>query len=91
MKKVLPLTLISLFLLSVAHAENVSHWEYTLTIRDLSLPGYYTGEIVDGEPDGYGIFETLSPNGPACHYVGQWRNGIMHGRGAIYGMMAPSK
>lgn len=84
MKKVLPLILFFLILLSVAVAENVTQLEYTLIIHGVTLSGYYTGEIVNEKPEGYGIFETQVPNGTACHYVGEWRGGIMHGKGAMY-------
>ena len=51
MKKVLPLILFFLILLSVAVAENVTQLEYTLIIHGVTLSGYYTGEIVNEKPE----------------------------------------
>ena len=84
MKRTLSLILVSLIMLSVACAENVCQMEYKLSIRGFILSGYYTGEVVDGIPDGYGVYETQTPDGTPCHYIGNWRNGIMHGSGAMY-------
>ena len=84
MKKVLSLLLFVTLLFSFACAESVTHWDYELTISEFVLSGYYTGNIKDGKPDGYGIFETQTPNGTSCHYIGEWKDGIMHGSGGMY-------
>ena len=84
MKKTLALLLFALMLFSAAYAESVTHREYDLVISEFTLSGYYTGEISNGQPEGYGIFETQTPNGTACHYIGEWKNGIMNGSGAMY-------
>ncbi len=84
MKRVLILIAFALLLFSVGCAENVSRMEYSLSIRGFTLSGYYTGEVTDGKPDGYGIYETQAPDGTPCHYIGNWKSGIMHGSGATY-------
>ncbi len=84
MKRVFAVIVLILLLLSVAYAESVTQWDYDLTIMEYTLSGKYTGDIHNGEPDGYGIFETVTPDGTACHYVGEWKNGVMQGSGAMY-------
>ena len=84
MKKVISLLLFIFLLFSFAYADNVTQWDYDLTIMDYTLSGLYTGEIKNGKPDGYGIFETSTPNGTSCHYIGEWQDGIMQGSGAMY-------
>lgn len=84
MKKALALFLFILLLFTAACAENVTQLPYDLVIRDVTLSGLYTGETADGIPEGYGLFETQTPDGTACHYVGEWKNGIMQGSGAMY-------
>ena len=84
MRKTLALLLFVSLLFSFAYAESVTRWNYDLTISEFILSGYYTGEIKDGKPEGYGIFETQTPNGTSCHYIGEWKDGIMHGKGAMY-------
>lgn len=73
-----------LLLFSVASAESVTQLPYELSIMDYTVSGKYTGDIADGKPEGYGIFETVTLDGIACHYIGQWENGLMQGQGAIY-------
>ena len=84
MKKLIAFLLLTVFLFSVAYAENVTLWYYELTIRNYTLSGNYTGEINNGVPDGYGIYETQTPDGTFCHYKGNWKSGIMDGDGAMY-------
>lgn len=84
MKK-LVIAIFAIFLLfSVASAESVTRMKYRLTYKDVYVDGYYTGEIKDGKPDGFGIFETDSPSGVSCHYMGGWKNGLMEGEGGTY-------
>lgn len=42
---------------------------------------YYCGTVTDGKPDGYGRY--YSPK-QEYFYIGQFRNGMMDGRGAFY-------
>ena len=84
MKKVLALVVIALLLFSAALAENVTQWEYDLVVQEYTISGLYTGEIENGQPEGYGIFEMQTPDGTACHYVGEWKEGSMNGSGAMY-------
>lgn len=86
MKKALALILamIALLSLSISYAENVIQLEYDLIIRDITLSGSYSGEMKNGMPEGYGVYETVTPDGTPCHYIGQWKNGVMHGNGAMY-------
>ena len=84
MKRILIFLMLTFILFSTAYAENVTQWEYNLAIMEYTLTGYYTGEIKNGKPDGFGLFETSTPDGTPCHYVGEWANGIMQGSGAMY-------
>ena len=84
MKRALSLLLFFCLLFSFAIAENVTQWDYEMTIGEYTISGQYTGEIKDGKPDGFGIYETSTPNGTACHYIGEWKDGIMQGSGAMY-------
>lgn len=84
MKKAFALFLFILMLFSAACAENVTRQPYNLAIRDTTIPGLYTGETADGIPNGYGLFEMQAPDGTDCHYIGEWKDGIMHGSGAMY-------
>ena len=42
--------------------------------------GIYTGQLVEGKPEGYGVF--IYSNGEI--FKGNWRNGKQSGRGSIY-------
>ncbi len=84
MKKVFAVLLVFVLMFSAALAETVLQMDYKLQIMDKILVGQYTGEVTKGKPNGYGIFETETPDGTACHYIGEWKNGIMQGRGAMY-------
>ena len=84
MKRILIFLMLTFILFSTAYAENVTQWEYNLAIMEYTLTGYYTGEIKNGKPDGFGLFETSTPDGTPCHYVREWADGIMQGSGAMY-------
>ena len=71
------LAMIMLLSLSISYAETVIQIEYDLTIRDITLSGSYSGEMKNGMPEGYGVYETVTPDGTPCHYIGQWENGLM--------------
>lgn len=84
MKRLLCLALGLLILFSNAYAESVTQHLYELVVDGESRIGKYTGDMENGVPEGYGIFETTNPNGYSWHYVGYWHAGLMHGEGAIY-------
>lgn len=44
--------------------------------------GTYTGDMVDGVPEGYGIFTTKSSEGVTWTYTGDFKSGRFHGQGA---------
>lgn len=45
--------------------------------------GTYTGDMVNGVPEGNGIFTTTSSEGVTWTYTGNFKNGRFHGQGAI--------
>ena len=51
--------------------ENVVKYAYTVYEDDYETTGIYTGEIVDGFPHGYGVFESSE-----WIYVGDWNCGV---------------
>ncbi len=61
--------------------ENVSDLSLTLTLDYGVRTGMYTGEMVDGLPNGYGSFSTVNPDGLAWTYEGEWKNGHCNGQG----------
>jgi len=84
MKKVLSIFTLVMLLCSIACAENVIRVPYNLFVEDTILPGQYTGEMENNLPEGFGIFEAISPSGIPCHYIGEWENGLMNGSGSIH-------
>lgn len=83
-KMIIGLIAIILITISIAYAEPVTEMQYILKVDNETRKGVYTGNIEAGVPAGYGIFETVNPNGYKWHYIGNWVNGTMHGSGAIY-------
>ncbi len=84
MKKTLALLFSVLLLFSVACAESVTRLEYRLSFKDAYIDGLYTGDMQDGVPQGFGVFEAESPDGTYCHYIGEWKDGLMSGQGSTY-------
>lgn len=84
MKKVLTVLLSLCFIFTSAHAESVVKMQYTLSTEDYTRDGYYTGEIVNGVPHGYGVFEAVNTSGESWHYIGQWSDGLMNGEGKTF-------
>ena len=84
MKRFLFILLSFMLLSSLACAENAVRIPYDLSINELTLSGQYTGEIQNGLPEGFGVFEAICPNGTSCHYIGYWENGLMNGEGSIH-------
>ena len=83
-KRIICILLFLAIFLTTACADSVIRAPYDLNIGELSLSGQYTGEVENGIPDGFGVFEAISPNKTAFHYIGQWNNGMMNGEGATY-------
>lgn len=46
--------------------------------------GVYTGETLDGVPNGYGKFETRNSSGVSWYYEGEFENGLFNGEGGCY-------
>ena len=84
MRRFICVVLIVFLTVSVAVAESVTQKPYELIVDGESRIGKYTGNMVNGRPEGYGVFATTNPNGFSWHYIGNWKNGLMHGEGAIY-------
>lgn len=59
--------------------EKVAQYPYTLRCINVVEEGIYTGEIIDGFPHGYGVFETEK-----WFYIGQWEKGIPTDKGTLY-------
>ena len=73
-----------LLLWSIVLAEPVTRQLYELNLDGETRIGKYTGDVIDGIPDGYGVFVTTNPSGFGWHYIGNWKNGLMHGDGGTY-------
>lgn len=89
MKKVFSLILVLFCLFSVALTEEAdlefaSKMDYVLELPDVIRKGAYSGETVNGIPNGFGVFETANSSGINWHYIGQWENGKMSGEGGQY-------
>lgn len=69
---------------SIAETENVVQMTYVVKLPDVTREGKYTGELLNGVPHGYGIFEATNPSSITWHYIGQWENGNMTGEGGQY-------
>lgn len=50
-------------------------------IESIQREGTYTGEVVDGKPDGNGKFESENSSGVAWSYEGSFKNGLFDGDG----------
>lgn len=81
---VLSLVLLSLCICASASAEVVAQMTYTVVLPDVTREGLYTGEVQEGVPHGYGVFHTVNANGVKWHYLGEWVNGEMCGKGGQY-------
>lgn len=89
MKRILALILVLVCLFSVATAEKtaaelVSKMEIVVDLSYVIRKGTYSGEMMDGVPHGFGVFETTNSDGVNWHYIGQWENGKMSGEGGQY-------
>lgn len=89
MKKIFLLVLVLVCLFSVAMAEETdlefaSQMDYVLELPDVIRKGTYSGETMNGIPNGFGVFETTNSSGINWHYIGQWENGEIKGDGGMY-------
>ena len=69
---------------SYAEKQSVVQMTYTVEMPDVTREGLYTGEVLNGIPHGYGVFTAVNSTGIPWHYLGQWVNGEMCGRGGQY-------
>ena len=68
-------------------AESVTRAPYTADWGGEEITGLYTGDTVNGLPEGFGVLEIGEDNGQnpcACHYIGLWQEGLPSGEGAMY-------
>lgn len=87
MKRFFILFLVMLAMLPVtSFAENqtVVQMPYTVEMPDVTRGGLYTGAVLNGMPHGYGVFAAVNSSGTPWHYLGQWVDGKMCGRGGQY-------
>lgn len=89
MKKILAITLFFVLLLSFAIAEEtqaktVVQMTYIVKMPDVIREGKYSGETQNGIPHGYGVFVSANSEGEEWHYLGEWLDGEMSGKGACY-------
>ncbi|MGI6173524.1 MAG: Ada metal-binding domain-containing protein [Christensenellales bacterium] len=84
MKRVFAILLCLLLVPCIVRAECAVRMEYTVSAAEYTRAGLYTGEIQDGIPSGYGLFTAVNDEGVSWHYIGFWRDGLMHGEGATY-------
>ena len=58
--------------------------ELTLVLDNLGVvDGTYTGDMIDGLPDGYGVFVSRSEGEVGWTYSGDWKRGQKEGQGAV--------
>lgn len=69
---------------AVNERSTVAKLVYTVQFDGYEREGLYTGEIVNGIPDGYGVFVTHNKKGIEWHYIGEWEKGTFNGNGAQY-------
>ena len=63
-------------------AESVTDETLSLSFNFGSRTGTYTGDLVDGIPQGYGSFTTTNSDGDIWTYEGEWVDGHMSGNGS---------
>ncbi|MBC3803634.1 hypothetical protein GH808_04200 [Acetobacterium fimetarium] len=66
---------------SAKSADKVTDKEMTLTLSFGEKTGTYTGELVDGLPQGKGTFTSENGSGIGWSYEGEWEKGHMQGSG----------
>ena len=61
---------------------SMKDWDSTgLALTDIENTGTYTGEVVDGIPNGTGRFDTQNKEGTSWYYDGEFVNGVFQGQG----------
>lgn len=65
----------------ISDAEYIIEQELSLEFNFGKREGVYTGTLKKGVPDGYGSFESKTPDGDKWIYYGEWSNGHFHGNG----------
>lgn len=61
--------------------ETVTDMEFNMTFEAGERTGKYTGEVIDGIPNGNGKFETVNPAGAKWYYEGEFKDGLFDGNG----------
>lgn len=71
--------------------EDVENMNYTLKLSiwdnsglsttEIERTGTYTGQVIDGIPNGTGRFDTKNDEGTAWYYEGDFSDGVFHGQG----------
>ena len=72
---------------NICTAESVTRTPYTADWGGEEITGLYTGDTVNGLPEGFGVLEIGEDDGQnlcAWHYIGLWREGLPSGEGALY-------
>lgn len=64
-----------------AQKETVENQTITVAIGDVERGGVYTGEVVDGKPEGMGRFDSQNSLGEGWYYEGMWKDGQFNGEG----------
>lgn len=77
---------------NVSEPKTVEDMAYTITLQDYTddgdttsfdVSGTYTGEIVNGIPNGTGSFTAENDSGISYTYMGEFENGTFNGRGSL--------
>ena len=72
---------------NIGTAESVTRAPYSADWGGEEIAGLYTGDMVNGLPEGFGVLEISEEDGQnlrARHYIGLWREGLPSGEGAMY-------
>ena len=64
--------------------EMVVNMVFTMRSQGIVCDGKYTGEVINGVPNGYGVFTATNLKLLQWHYLGEWKNGEMFGKGGCY-------
>ncbi len=82
MKKLLPIILALILLLTACAPAQVENKPFELTYQDVVYSGTYTGSMKDKLPNGEGSF-TFEDGGNVLKYTGTWSEGKMSGAGKL--------
>lgn len=70
-----------IFILTRPKTGQVENENITLNLAFGVKAGVYSGDLKNGLPDGHGSFTTRNKEGIEWTYVGEWKDGHMHGQG----------